>query len=68
MLSASRNDQRHNLCVSHPDNLESATYRIFRISIPNDKGKIFKFLIESADCRYSKFCSGRAKWLKLFLY
>ena len=46
MSSASRNDQRRNLCVSLSDELESATYRVFGISISNDKGKIFQFLIK----------------------
>ena len=46
MSSASRNDQRRKLCVSLSDELESATYRVFGISISNDKGKIFQFLIK----------------------
>ena len=33
MLSASRNDQRLKLCASLPDELESATYRVFGISV-----------------------------------
>ena len=56
MLSASRNDQRRKLCIPFSDELESATYRIFGISISNDKGKICQFFdfkdVQIVDSRY----------------